>query len=84
MEGVTAPGGTAARALEGAALPVAGKSGTAESSTQPFAWFAGYAPVAAPRYVVAVVVEEGGSGSGTAAPIVRWIVDGLAALEQDG
>lgn len=82
LEGVTAPGGTAANALSGAALPVAGKSGTAESSTQPFAWFAGYAPAAAPRYVVAVVLEEGGGGSGAAGPIVRGIVDGLAELER--
>ncbi|CAN5911299.1 penicillin-binding protein 2 [soil metagenome] len=82
LRGVTAPGGTAAAALADAAWPVAGKTGTAESATQPFAWFAGYAPADAPRYVVAVVVEEGGSGSGTAAPIMRWIVDGLAELEQ--
>ncbi|MBW3605493.1 MAG: penicillin-binding protein 2 [Actinobacteria bacterium] len=83
LEGVTAPGGTAGDALAGAALPVAGKTGTAESATQPYAWFAGYAPAEAPRYAIAVVVEEGGSGSGTAAPIVRWIVDGLAPLEGD-
>lgn len=81
LEAVTGPGGTAADAFAGAALPVAGKSGTAESPTQPFAWFAGYAPADAPRYVVVALVEEGGSGSRIAAPIVRSIVDGLAALE---
>lgn len=83
LEGVTAPGGTATQAFAGAAVPVAGKTGTAESQDQPYAWFAGYAPANAPRYVVAVVVEEGGSGSGTAAPIARWIVDGLVGIEQD-
>jgi len=84
LRGVTAPGGTAADAFEGAALPVAGKTGTAESRTQPFAWFAGYAPADDPRYVVVTMIEEGGSGSTAAAPVTRWIVDGLAALEGEG
>jgi penicillin-binding protein 2 len=35
------------------------------------ALFVGFAPVAAPRYAAAVVVEHGGSGSGAAAPIAR-------------
>ncbi len=35
------------------------------------ALFVGYAPFNAPRYACAVVVEHGGSGSGTAAPIAR-------------
>lgn len=35
------------------------------------ALFVGYAPVDAPRYAVAVVVEHGGSGSTAAAPIAR-------------
>lgn len=82
LRGVTAPGGTAADAFAGVALPVAGKTGTAESSTQPFAWFAGYAPADDPRYVVVTMLEQGGSGSRAAAPIARWIVDGLAALDE--
>jgi penicillin-binding protein 2 len=82
LRGVTGPGGTAAEAFDGVALPVAGKTGTAESATQPFAWFAGYAPAGDPRYVVVTMLEEGGSGSRAAAPIARWIVDGLAALDE--
>ncbi len=35
------------------------------------ALFVGYAPYAAPRYAVAVVVEHGGGGSTVAAPIAR-------------
>ncbi|MCB9988608.1 MAG: penicillin-binding protein 2 [Rhodospirillales bacterium] len=35
------------------------------------ALFVGYAPVSDPRYVTAVVVEHGGSGSAAAAPIAR-------------
>ncbi len=36
--------------------------------------FIGYAPVDAPRYAVAVLVEHGGGGSSVAAPIVRDIL----------
>ncbi|MEA1937795.1 MAG: penicillin-binding protein 2 [Pseudomonadota bacterium] len=38
------------------------------------ALFVGFAPVAAPRYACAVVVEHGGSGGSTAAPIARDIL----------
>lgn len=38
------------------------------------ALFVGYAPVTDPRYVCAVIVEHGGSGSGAAAPIARDIM----------
>ncbi|HEY9198346.1 MAG TPA: penicillin-binding protein 2 [Gammaproteobacteria bacterium] len=39
------------------------------------ALFIAFAPAAAPRIAVAVVVENGGSGSGVAAPITRIILD---------
>lgn len=38
------------------------------------ALFVGYAPVDAPRYVVAVVIEHGGGGSKAAAPIARDVL----------
>lgn len=38
------------------------------------ALFVGFAPVQAPRYAVAVLVEHGGGGSSTAAPIARDIL----------
>ena len=38
------------------------------------ALFVGYAPVHAPRYAVAVVVEHGGGGASTAAPVGRDIL----------
>ena len=38
------------------------------------ALFVGYAPFDNPRYAVSVVVEHGGSGSGTAAPLARDIL----------
>jgi penicillin-binding protein 2 len=38
------------------------------------ALFAGFAPVGAPRYAIAVVIEHGGSGAHAAAPIARDIL----------
>jgi penicillin-binding protein 2 len=38
------------------------------------ALFVGYAPVHAPRYALAIIVEHGGGGSHTAAPIARDIL----------
>lgn len=49
---------------------------------RPQALFIAYAPTAAPRYAVAVVVEHGNEGAQAAAPIARAIM--LAALARDG
>jgi peptidoglycan glycosyltransferase len=60
---------------------VAGKTGSAENPAGPaHAWFTCFAPAEAPRVVVTVIVEGGGSGSGTAAPIARRVLELL--LEQ--
>ena len=76
--------GTAAPAFAGFPLdrfPVAGKTGTADLPPQaPFAWFASYAPVGDPRYVVVVVVEQGGHGGESAAPVARAIYQKLFGL----
>ena len=61
---------------------IAGKTGTAElKPKQPFAWFAGYnvEPIGGRRYAVLAVLEEGGGGSQTAAPIVREVFRDLVA-----
>lgn len=42
--------------------------------TRDHALFVGYAPLAEPRYAIAVVVEHGGGGSTVAAPIARDIL----------
>lgn len=59
----------------GAQIPdavVGGKTGTAEvAGNEPHAWFVGFAGNDDPRYVVAVVVENGGSGGSVALPIGR-------------
>jgi penicillin-binding protein 2 len=39
------------------------------------AWFVAFAPAEDPRIAVAVLVENGRSGSGTAAPIARKVFD---------
>lgn len=77
---VTAEGGTAAEVFDAPDFPIriAGKTGTAEyKPKQPIAWFAGYGPAEDPRYAVVAMVEEGGSGSQNAAPIVKRIFQGL-------
>jgi penicillin-binding protein 2 len=77
-------GGTASSAFAGFPLdrfPVAGKTGTADLPPQaPFAWFASYAPAGDPRYVVVVMVEQGGHGGESAAPVARAIYQKLFGL----
>lgn len=55
----------------------AGKTGSAEFETgkETHAWFVGYAPADDPKIAVCVLVEEGGSGGQTAAPIARKLFD---------
>ncbi|HVI58583.1 MAG TPA: penicillin-binding protein 2 [Luteimonas sp.] len=85
------PGGTGRATAIGAPYRMAGKTGTAQKvsrkgnvSTNPHslplhlrhqAWFIGYAPVEDPRIAVAVMVEHGGYGGSTAAPIARKLFD---------
>jgi penicillin-binding protein 2 len=75
MEAVVAEGGTA-RSIASPDYPIAGKTGTAEApGGTPHAWFVGYAPADDPKVVVAVLVEHGGHGGATAAPIARRVFD---------
>jgi cell division protein FtsI/penicillin-binding protein 2 len=71
-------GGTARHAMAGLDVAVAGKTGTAQvEEGLPHSWFAGFAPADAPagdRIAFAVVVEHGGYGAQTAAPIARELV----------
>jgi cell division protein FtsI/penicillin-binding protein 2 len=76
--------GTARRAMKGEIVSVAGKTGTAQlDEGMPHSWFAGFAPYDGDRsksIAFAVVVEHGGYGGTTAAPIAREIVDAAAEL----
>ncbi len=78
----TDPDGTAYSAFKGDKILSAGKTGTAEVSKtgEPHSWFAGYAPADNPKIALVVLVEHGGEGSKTAAPVFREIVDKYFAL----
>ena len=70
--------GTAA-ALGG--VQVAGKTGTAEvADAESHAWFVSFASAEDPSVVVAVIVENAGTGGSVAAPIARKVM--AAALER--
>jgi cell division protein FtsI (penicillin-binding protein 3) len=83
MEAVTEPGGTAIKA-QAEGYRVGGKTGTAHKlvgkgyGNSYRAYFAGLAPISAPRIVVAVMIDEptGGShyGGDVAAPVFSTIV----------
>ncbi|NHM14333.1 penicillin-binding protein 2 [Xiamenia xianingshaonis] len=61
---------------------VACKTGTAEfGDGDDYAWFACYAPFDDPKYVMACIVEEGGGGSATGAPLGAELM--AAALDYD-
>ncbi|MBM3357234.1 MAG: penicillin-binding protein 2 [Betaproteobacteria bacterium] len=88
---VLRPGGTAARSGAGASYPFAGKTGTSQviaikpgerydaakvhERHRDHALFIAYAPAENPVIALAVLVENGGSGSSTAAPIARQVLD---------
>ncbi len=81
--------GTARAAFEGSGLigQVGGKTGTAQGFEDDegrrhdsTAWFIGAAPIDNPRYVVVVMVDEGGSGGSVAAPAARAIFQHLLGV----
>lgn len=88
---VHAPGGTAQGIARGIGYEMAGKTGTAQvfglkqnekykasevvERLRDHALFVAFAPVDEPEIAIAVVVENGGSGSGEAAPVARAVLD---------
>jgi penicillin-binding protein 2 len=100
------PWGTARRSQLGAPYTIAGKTGTAQvfsvGQTERYdekeiderlrdhALFVAFAPAENPEIALAVIVENGRSGSGTAAPIARKVFDAfllppeLAAKQPEG
>jgi penicillin-binding protein 2 len=80
--------GTAASAFAGfpfSRVWIAGKTGTAQvTGRQDYSWFAAMTEAQGKEYVVVALIEQGGHGSTTAAPIVRRIVEGLYGLPMSG
>ncbi|MEP7028932.1 MAG: penicillin-binding protein 2, partial [Candidatus Eisenbacteria bacterium] len=93
MEQVVAGGTGGAARVPG--VRVGGKTGTAQTSSgQDHALFICYAPIDDPQIAIAVVVEHGGHGGSTAAPIAQkglvarlapqlWAAQKLAAAHAD-
>jgi penicillin-binding protein 2 len=91
MVDVTHPGGTASAAGANAPYLFAGKTGTAQvvgikqgakyvasqvaARNRDHALFIAFAPADNPKIVIAVMVENGGHGGSTAAPIARKVID---------
>jgi penicillin-binding protein 2 len=91
MVDVTLPGGTASAASAGTPYVFAGKTGTSQvigikqneryderriaARHRDHALFIAYAPADDPKIVIAVMVENGGHGGSTAAPIARKVAD---------
>lgn len=99
MENTIHGRGTATMMARGADYRMAGKTGTAQRVSRrgsasmdprslPYhlrhqALFVGYAPAEAPTIAVAVIVEHGGYGGTTAAPIARRIFDAWLTAPDD-
>jgi penicillin-binding protein 2 len=85
LTGTVQAGGTAGGAFAGfpfGEVWVAGKTGTAEvDPKQDYSWFAAMTAAGGEEHVIVVLVEQGGHGSTTAAPIARHIIEGLYGLE---
>jgi cell division protein FtsI/penicillin-binding protein 2 len=64
------------RTLAGHAVPIAGKTGTAEiAGARAHSWFAGFAPYGGQRRIAfAVIVENAGYGARAAAPLAGDLV----------
>ncbi|MGI6643999.1 MAG: penicillin-binding protein 2 [Bacillota bacterium] len=76
MEVTSHSKGTAYWAFWDLPFRIAGKTGTAENPLgKSHAWFVGFGPYEDPEIAVAVVVDQGGSGSAVAAPVARMIFD---------
>jgi penicillin-binding protein 2 len=76
--------GTAATAFRNfpfSQVSVAGKTGTAQvTGKQDYSWFAAMTQGGGKKYVIVAMVEQGGHGSTTAAPIVRHVIEQIYGL----
>ena len=86
-EAVMAENGTGRRA-RAAGVEAAGKTGTAEfgprEARRKRGWMIAFAPYDAPRYAIALVVDDALSGGLTAAPLVKEVLEALFAPPGEG
>ena len=77
LRGVVAdPKGTA-NALSSLPVSVAGKTGTAQvHQGSPHGWFTGFFPYQAPKFVICVFLEHGGSGHASSL-VAKQIIEGM-------
>ena len=76
MVGVVEKGTGQVAAISG--VTVAGKTGSAQINNKPAnGWFTCFAPAEKPRAVVTVIIEGGETGSGSAAPVARRVLEQL-------
>jgi peptidoglycan glycosyltransferase len=81
LQGVVESGSGSGAAIAG--ISVAGKTGTAQTGKpDDDSWFVGIAPAEDPKVVVAVIIEESGSGGDAAAPKARSVL--IATLKSQG
>ena len=74
----SSPVGTSSSVFGGYPVPVAGKTGTAQVFGQAdYAWYCSYAPANDPKYVVVVMIQQGGHGGTSAAPAAKMIYNAL-------
>jgi penicillin-binding protein 2 len=85
------------RAATGGKFTVSGKTGTAQvykhsagidsdklpKEERDHAWFVGYAPADEPQIAFAVILEHGGHGGRTAAPVVRKVLEAYFEEDED-
>jgi penicillin-binding protein 2 len=65
-------------------VKIGGKTGTAEVwGKEDTSWFASFAPADNPRFVVVVMVSQGGMGGATAAPAAREIWEAIYGIGKD-
>ncbi|MCL1872870.1 MAG: penicillin-binding protein 2 [Clostridiales bacterium] len=64
--------------LQDMTIKSSGKTGTSQHKG---VWFAGYSPAEAPRFVLVVYVENGGSGGREAAEVFRNTIERIALLD---
>ena len=77
-EAASTPSGTSYAVFGNYPVAVAGKTGTAQVAGKgDYSWYASFAPADNPRYVVVVLIEQGGEGAVAAAPAARVIYNAL-------